>query len=372
MIGFIKTHATLLKRILVQIVPEVFDISEVEVEDLFGHPLFKFYCAFTREWVGTFHDYEEAAVYRGYLEDIPYIDEERKQYGIAGTLEINVDDFIDMFYYCMPLRKESVKRMYDEVKIHPEHKLLFDLIDEVRLFNDREILHMLCNDDKMVEVINEGLDDIPCAAMNGFTPKQFKEEKELEKELQGAFTIVPQNNAHLCKRAADEFYKVYFALLEYTNDKYNITNEIKKIYKQEKLDVRMLAPIDEYLWEHKNILDDFIKENKYNFSKEELEHVEGFKSAIARETFVIVGFEREYTKILSEDGKIYMVKGIRVDFDKIIDSDEIPKMIKTTLLMFKGNIIFNSFFSVVPVGLGDDMTKNILKECKNALKYYHL
>lgn len=62
--------------------------------------------------------------------------------------------------------------------------------------------------------------------------------------------------------------------------------------------------------------------------------IEGFKSALARENFVIVGFEREYTKLLSEDGKIYMVKGIRVDFDKIIDSDEIPKMIKITLLYY--------------------------------------
>lgn len=57
----------------------------------------------------------------------------------------------------------------------------------------------------LLEVINEGLDDTPCAVMNGFTPNEYAEEKLKEKEFK--FNKIPQNNAHLCRKAADEFYK---------------------------------------------------------------------------------------------------------------------------------------------------------------------
>ena len=33
-----------------------------------------------------------------------------------------------------------------------------------------------------------------------------------------------QVNAHLSKEDADEFFDIYFALLEYTNNKYNIND----------------------------------------------------------------------------------------------------------------------------------------------------
>jgi len=57
---------------------------------------------------------------------------------------------------------------------------------------------------------------------------------------------------------------------------------LKKIYKQEGLDVGELFPID-----------------KYNFTDEELQIINCFKSALTSNKFIIVGFEGEYTKILS-------------------------------------------------------------------------
>ena len=48
---------------------------------------------------------------------------------------------------------------------------------------------------------------------------QLYEELDLDKE----FSYIPQNNAHLCKKAADHYYKLYFALLDYINKKYSKT-----------------------------------------------------------------------------------------------------------------------------------------------------
>lgn len=372
MISAIKINAMMLTKALIGMTTSLFNIKENDVEHLLGHPLFRFYCAFHEEWFEFLKHDEEVISYRKYydmLDDICYM---RKEYGMAGSIEFDIRDNYDIFYYGFPIRKEKVKKMYDEINKMFESEYMFHLIDEARVLNSRYILGLLIRDDKLLKIVNEALDDMPCAVMNGFTPNQYKKEKELQKEIDIKFSVVPQNNAHLCKNAANEFYELYFALLEYTNDKFKISEEIKKIYRQKNLNAEKLLPIDKYLWENKTIIDDFIKENKYNFNKEQLDIIEKFKNAVTSEKFVIISFEREYTKILSEDGKIYMVKGIRCNLDKIIDPKTLPKIISTTLLMFKGNIVFNGFFASTEIVFGNDIKKAILKDAASAITHYHL
>ena len=261
--------------------------------------------------------------------------------------------------------------MYDKVNEMVAHNFLFQVIDEARVLNNRLILEKI-TDNKLFEIISEALDECPCSAMNGFTPKEYDEQLYKQMNLDKQFSRIPQNNAHLCKKAADHYYKLYFALLDYINKKHKIHPEIKKIYKQEGLDVNKLKDIDKCLWENKKIIDGFIKDNDYSFNEEELLKVKEFKNAISSNHFAIVGFEREYTKILSDDGKLYMVKGIRMNFDKIIDSDKLPKIISTTLLMFNGNIVFKSFFESIDIVFGNDVKKDILDKMKCAIIHYHL
>lgn len=372
MISTIKTNAMMLTKVLIGMTTSLFNIKESDVEHLLGHPLFHFYCSFHKEWFEFLKNDEEIISYRKYydmLDDISYM---RKEYGIAGSIEFDIRDNYDIFYYGFPIRKETVKKMYDEVNKMFESEYMFRLIDEARVLNNRYILGLLVRDDKLLKIVNEALDDMPCAVMNGFTPNQYKKEKELQKEIDIKFSAIPQNNAHLCKNATNEFYKLYFALLEYTNDKFKISEEIKKIYQQKNLNAEKLLPIDKYLWENKNIIDDFIQENKYNFNKEELDIIEKFKNAVTSDKFVVIGFEREYTKILSEDGKIYMVKGLRCDLDKIIDPKALPKIIGTTLLTFKNNIVFNGFFTSTEIVFGNDIKQSILKGASSAIAHYHL
>ena len=64
--------------------------------------------------------------------------------------------------------------------------------------------------------------------------------------------------------------------------------------------------IDKKLWQEKDkLIDEFIDKNEYNLTKEELSTIKEFKNSITDEHFIIIGYEREYTKILSEkEGKI--------------------------------------------------------------------
>lgn len=371
-ISMVKINANLSVNVLKSMVISLTKMSENDLENFLGNPLIHFYCRFEDIWHDELSAYEEMIIYRNYLDIFIDICEARKVYGMAGSIELNSDDIFDTFYYGFTVKKPSVKKMYDEINKNVAHELYFKIIDEARVLNNRNYLDVIFQDEELLEIINKALDDMPCAVMNGFTPKQYNKEIEKELILNKKFTAIPQNNAHLPKKAADEYYKLYFALLEYVNDKYKVSKKLKKIYQQLFLDESELYLIDDYLWEHKEIIDDFISENKYNFNEKELEQVKLFKTAVTSKNFVIIGFDREYTKFLSDDGKIYMVKGIRCDIDKIVDSEELPVIAGTTLLMFKDKIVYNGLLVRYGISFGNDLKVSIIEEMNKAITYYHL
>ena len=371
MVSKIRIDGITLKKAFVPMISNMFKLDERVVENFMLHPLFHFYCEFSYKYFDFSKKEEELISYRDYYDILDDLEVARKEYGIAGSLIFDIRDYIDIFYYGFPIRKEKVKNMYNEINKRFDKVVLFKIIDDARVLNDRTGLDLFM-DRRLLKVVEAALDETPCAAMNGFTPNDYEKEIIKELDLNEKFKSVPQNNAHLCKNAANEYYKLYFAVLDYINKKYKIHPNIKKIYKQQGLDVTKIYDIDKYLWEHKKVIDDFIKDNNYDLNNEELEEIKEFKNAVVSDHFVIVGYEREYTKILSDDGKLYMVKGIRADFDEIIDSKELPKIVSTTLLMFKGNIVFKSFFSHVDVVFGNDVKKEIIDIMKNAVVYYHL
>ncbi len=370
MIAFVKVSGALITKALKSLIQSIADVDDKKFEMLLSNPMFNFYCEFSQTEIFDGEEVEEI-IYRDYWEFKDELKELKKEYGMGGGKNVNFQDYFDIFYYGFPIRIPQVKKMYDEVSKIPLKKFFFKIIDEARVLHDTLGINVLIEDEKLREIIYDALYEIPCAAMNGFTPKEFEENISKADDIANRFVSVPQNNAHLCKSAADEYYKIYFGLLEYTNNKYKVNNNIKKIYKQEGINPEDLIPINDYLWDNKQILNEFIDDNIYNFNEQELEIVKGFNNAI-KGMFTIVGFDREYTMVTNESGKVYMVKGIREDIDKIFTDTDLPKIILTTLLMFKNNIIYNGFFSEVPVSLGSNFDEMLLNELETAIKYYHL
>ena len=188
------------------------------------------------------------------------------------------------------------------------------------------------------------------------------------------FPKIPQNDAHLPKRAADEFYNCYLGLLNYINQKYHISPKLPEFRRQEETAPELLYPIDDYLWKNKDkVIDEFIKENPYCFKEEELNIINDFKNSITSDVLIVVGYLRDYTEIFHpETGKIYMVKGIRDNWDVLLRKYELPCIFSTTLLMFKGKIIYNSFLKQYPIDFGNNFYEQLVKEYESGMRYYHL
>ena len=367
MVSVIKINGNMLTKAFQGMMSSMFHMNQEAFNAHLAHPLFHFYVDYQ---MIDFHDLEEEELfYREYWDELDELFLRRKEYGIAGTFKSDIRDNYDIFYYGFPIRNAKVKKMYDEVSKLDLKDFYFRVIDDARLLYDYDSLGFFIEDKKLLSIIKDALDEMPSGALNGFTPKNYQKElkkgEKLDLEFKGG-----QKDAHLTREDAKLFYKLYFALLEYTNNKHHLSS-IKKIYKQNSINPNDLYPINEYLWKNKNIIDDFIKDNPYKFNNDELKIIEGFKTGI-NDNFVIAGYDEEYTKLLNKEGKLYMIKGINCNIEDIIPNSELPLIINTTLLMFKDKIIFNSFFGTNNIRYGNDLKEYVIKEMKTAIKYYHL
>ncbi len=261
MVSVIKINGNMLTKAFQSMMSSMFHMNEEAFNAYLAHPLFHFYVDYH---MIDFHDLEEEELfYREYWDELDELFLRRKEVGMAGTFKSDIRDNYDIFYYGFPIRNPKVKKMYDEISKLNIKDFYFRVIDNARLLYDYDNLGLFIDDNNLIQIIKDALDEMPSGALNGFTPKNYQKElkkgEKLDLEFKGG-----QNNAHLKREDAKLFYKLYFALLEYINNKHHLSS-IKKIYKQNGIDPMDLYPINEYLWEHRNIIDDFIKDNPYKF-----------------------------------------------------------------------------------------------------------
>ena len=87
--------------------------------------------------------------------------------------------------------------------------------------------------------------------------------------------------------------------------------------------------------------------------------------------FIVARYELEYTAFMEKD-KIYMVKGLNDNIDHIIPYDELPHIAITSVIPFKGNLVYDGMLLGMPVRMGYDFDEMVDKEYDTMMKYYHL
>lgn len=67
-----------------------------------------------------------------------------------------------------------------------------------------------------------------------------------------------------------------------------------------------------------------------------------------------------------------MVKGLRCPIDEIIDYKDLPYPVETSLIPFKGYIVYDGVLGCIRINLGTNMKMNLLKEAEEFPKVYKL
>jgi hypothetical protein len=149
------------------------------------------------------------------------------------------------------------------------------------------------------------------------------------------------------------FYKLHPALLWYVNEKRNV---LKKSFENpESLRLSGLAnisKIQETLWKNADLIDVFVRDDPFHFSKKEMDIVASWKHFI-RGRFFVMRLSKEHAVLLDtgDPSKAYGVKALTTPFENFFE-DFLPVMIETTLIPFKECIIYDGVINDFNVSFG--------------------
>jgi hypothetical protein len=163
------------------------------------------------------------------------------------------------------------------------------------------------------------------------------------------------------------FYKLYAALLSYVNDKLKIIREsFPDMTSYTALSYEKRFELRNALFEHRELIDQFVEENPANLSDQELEIVKSWNHALVGK-FYVFRYLSNYTVFLSETppAKAYGVLALADSFEDMFGS-EIPRYVETVLLPLDGKIIYDGIFMVTEIYFGPGYRRDLNETYKEA------
>ena len=384
LVGFYKIMGKLMIDVAKKLTADVLGLKQEYIENHIDYnALFNFYVVLVYETLPSTNEERMFGIYIDYKDHIDELEQERKLQASSGQVGLNLDRIKNIFYYDYDKDNPKISELFDLFKIDYHTYSIFRIMVQtsVLLNNDRQIIKSLFKnlpivDDKfykdICQAIDEAMDDMPSAALNGLTPNEAKQKrnKQAKLNIEKSKLNVKQKFAHLSQKDADLYYKIYFGLLDFTNKKYNIKPGLR-IYQTKSINPQQLAEILERFWqENKTITTEFCLKNPYNFNSEELKIASDFKKGF-REPMIIARYFQEYTGIVHNED-LYMVKGIRTNFDTFINKLDIPMLVITALVPFKNVIVFDSIIQQFPIDIDADTQEYVEKVVQTAEKIYRL
>lgn len=384
LVSYCKIQASALLNSVCSFASGITGINENLIwNHMLNNKLFNYYVLVYAKDFGTIGNDIPVALYQDYYYIEEALEEERKKQGLAGSLPIDLKVYKTLFYNDFDINNKKIKKFLDEIKKLPF--FWFSALDGIREFAvlniDRaplkksiESVPALKDYDltEFFKILDEAMDEMPSGALNGFTPNQAKqlkiETERLKYEKEKKYT--EQQNACLSRTDAKLFYKIYFGLLEFTNNKYKINTKLK-VYNKLGINPYELKDIVEKFWENKDaIVLEFCMVNPYKFNKEELSITSEFKKGF-RDLVIIAKYEKEYTAIMNKD-KTYMIKGLNDNIDNIISYQKLPQTVMTSIIPFKNVLIYDGLLMELGIKMGNGFEKVVLEEYSKSMKYYHL
>ena len=169
------------------------------------------------------------------------------------------------------------------------------------------------------------------------------------------------------------FFVLKNLLLDYTNKKYKINNELEDIMDVSQAEPEEIREIRDKLWEDSNVIKEYLKENPNRLNEDLISIIEEWNKKKINKEFILYKYEDEYA-VFIDDNNIYYVKGLKDSIRDMIPEQKLPTFVKTVLLPLKNQIIYDSYIIQYNMSFGngirkiwDENYKKLLKE--NKVKY---
>jgi hypothetical protein len=155
------------------------------------------------------------------------------------------------------------------------------------------------------------------------------------------------------------FFGLMLPLLYYVNEKKNVVKNVKSYKDFLNCSFSEKKNIRDCLYEHIEIIDEFIEDNADAFDKSELDIVWSWKSFISG-SFIIERLLNKYAVFVGGE-KVYAVLSLQESFSEVLQNKPIPLYVKTVLLPFRGCIVYDGFLEPYGLSFGGGI-KSSMKE----------
>jgi hypothetical protein len=162
----------------------------------------------------------------------------------------------------------------------------------------------------------------------------------------------------LSNQDATLFFELMWPLQFFVNQKLNILPSVQTLEDYSALSMDEKIKVRDVLFDSKQWIDAFVKENPQQFSEDKLLMISKWRDFI-KDDFYIERFLKKQAIFISSDKHVYGVCGLYDGFDKMIHSSNLPLLIKTVLLPFAGKIIYDGVLQGYNVYFGSGISSDL-------------
>lgn len=169
----------------------------------------------------------------------------------------------------------------------------------------------------------------------------------------------------LSKQDSDLFFNLMWAIQFYVNQKNGIIPGINNVTEYSICSSTQKKPVRDLLFQNISVIDDFINEKPKDLTGAEIEIIRSWKNYLSGEFIV----ERLLNKhaVFIKDQNVYAVLGLQDSFFDVLGKKSTPVYVKTVLLPFKGQIIYDGLLEPYNISFGGGI-KAALKDTYLAAK----
>lgn len=164
----------------------------------------------------------------------------------------------------------------------------------------------------------------------------------------------------LTKEDADLYYKLTWSWQFFINKKTKEFPDVVTLDDYGALSAEEKIIIRDLCYDSPKLFEEYLQSNPDNFNAEELAIMSQWKNPVQGE-FRIERYLKKYAIFIAEDEKVYAVSGLYDGFDEMVHKSHLPLFCKTSLLPFKGRIVYDGLMQSYAIHFGGGI-KSSLKD----------
>jgi hypothetical protein len=169
----------------------------------------------------------------------------------------------------------------------------------------------------------------------------------------------------------EQFFRLHRSLMFFVNQRLKaIDQRLSTREEYSRLSPETRIKVHEAFLEHLDLIDDFVSENPFDFDEPDLEIIQSWRHLVSG-TFYAFRQLQNFMVFLSSTEPV-VAYGVLALFDpfEVVIGPYLPRMIKTTLLPFKGRIVYDGLITGYNVFFGGGIKRSLNESYTEAKKRF--